>query len=77
MITNASLLKSYIFRALILYTSGTLQDALIIHLGRAILLARRWRVRHKLLSIHLAPVHLSTGKGPTGKIGRASCRERV
>ena len=26
----------------------------------------RWPVLHKLLSIQLAPVHLSTGKGPTG-----------
>ena len=25
-----------------------------------------WPVLHKLLSIQLAPVHLSTGKGPTG-----------
>ena len=47
------------------HNAGTLQDTLIIHLGRAILLAQRWRVRHKHLSIHLALVHLSTGKGPT------------
>ena len=26
----------------------------------------RWPVLHKLLSIQLALVHLSTGKGPTG-----------
>ena len=26
----------------------------------------RWPVLHKLLSIQLAPMHLSTGKGPTG-----------
>ena len=65
-ITNVSLFKNYIFGALILYTTGTLQNAIIIHLGCTILLARRWRVRHKLLSVHLAPVHLSTGKGPTG-----------
>ena len=30
------------------------------------LFPRRWPVLHKLLSIQLAPVHLSTGKGPTG-----------
>ena len=30
------------------------------------LLPRRWPVLHKLLSIQLAPVHLSTGKGSTG-----------
>ena len=66
MITDASLLKNYIFGAFVRYTASTLQDALIIHLGRAILLARWWRVRQKLLSVQLAPVHLSTGKGPTG-----------
>ena len=65
-ITNASLLKNYIFGALFRYKAGTLQDALIIHLGLAILLARQWRVRHKLLGVHPAPVHFSTGKGPTG-----------
>ena len=30
------------------------------------LFPRRWPVLHKLLSIQLALVHLSTGKGPTG-----------
>ena len=54
------------FGAFTRYNAGTLQDALIIHLGLAILLARRWSVRHKILSVHLAPVHFSTGKGPTG-----------
>ena len=48
------------------YKAGTLQDVLIIHLGFAILPARRWSIRHKLLSVHLAPVHFSTSKGPTG-----------
>ena len=66
MITNVSLLKNYIFGAFTRYKAGTLQDALIIHLGLAILLAQRWSVRHKLLSVHLAPVHFSTGKGPMG-----------
>ena len=65
-ITNASLLKNYISRAFIRYKAGTLQDTLIVHLRRAILLARRGSVRHKLLNVHLAPVHFSTGKGPTG-----------
>ena len=32
------------------------------------LFPRRWPVLHKLLSIQLAPVHLSTGKGPTGTL---------
>ena len=65
-ITNASLLKNYIFGAFTRCKAGTLQDALIIHLGLAILPARRWSVRHKLLSVHIALVHFSTGKGPTG-----------
>ena len=48
------------------HKAGTLQNALIIQLGLAMLFARRWPILHKLLSIQLAPVHLSTGKGPTG-----------
>ena len=64
-ITNASLLKNYIFGAFIRYKAGTLQDALIIRFRDAMLLAR-WRpVLHQLLRIHLAPVHFSTGKRPT------------
>ena len=65
-ITNASLFKNYIFGALTRNNAGTLQDTLIIHLGRAILLARWWRVRQKLLRVQLALMHFSTGKGPTG-----------
>ena len=59
-------MKYYILGTFIRHKAGTLQNALIIHLGLAMLLARRWSVRHKLLSIHLALVHFSTGKGPTG-----------
>ena len=65
-ITNARLLKNYIFGALIRYTAGTLQNILIIILGLAMLFPRRWPVLHKLLSIHLAPLHLCAGKGLTG-----------
>src|SRR3954469_2448604 len=65
-ITRASLLKYYIFSTFVRHKAGALQDALIIHLGLAMLLALRWPVLHKLLRIHLAPVHLSTGKRPTG-----------
>ena len=68
MITNASLLKNYIFGAFIHYKAGTLQDALIIRFWGAMLLARWWSVLHQLLRIHLAPVHFSTGKGPAGTI---------
>ena len=50
------------------YKAGTLQDALIIHLGPAMLLPLRWPICHQLLSIQLALVHFSTGKGPTGTL---------
>src|SRR3954468_3541530 len=65
-IKRASLLKNYIPGTFIRHKAGTLQNALIIHLGLAMLFPRWWPVLHKLLSIQLAPVHLSTGKGPTG-----------
>ena len=62
----ASLLYNYISRALIRNLAGTLQDSLIIHLGRTILFARRRRVHQEPLCIQPAPVHLCAGKGPTG-----------
>ena len=65
---RASSLKNYIHGTFIRHKAGTLQNALIIHLGLAMLLARWWPVLHKLLSIQLAPVHFSTGKGATGTI---------
>ena len=65
-ITRASLVKNYILGTLIRHKAGTLQDALIIHLGLAMLLPLRWPICHQLLSIHLAPVYFSTGKRPTG-----------
>ena len=71
-ITNASLLKNYIFGAFIRYKADTLQDALIIRFRDAMLLARRWPVLYQLLRIHLAPVHFSTGKRPTGTFDRRS-----
>ena len=64
-ITNASLFKNCILGALIRYSTSTLQEALIVHFGRAMLMALRCPVRHKLIRIQLAPVHFSTGKGPT------------
>ena len=48
------------------HKAGTLQDALIIHFGPAMLLPLRWPICHQLLSIRLASVHFSAGKGPTG-----------
>ena len=65
-ITNASLLKSYIFGAFIRYKVGTLQDALLIRFRDAMLLARRRPVLHQLLRIHLSLVHFSMGKRPMG-----------
>ena len=65
-ITRASLLKNYILGTLIRHKAGTLQDALIIQLGLAMLLPLRWPICHQLLSIRLASVHFNMGKGPTG-----------
>src|SRR3954468_17148670 len=66
MTTRASSFKNYILRTFIRHKAGTLQNVLIIVLGLAMLFPRRWPVLHKLLTIQLAPVHLSTGKGPPG-----------
>src|SRR3954469_7723920 len=63
---RASLLKNYILGTFIRHKAGTLQNVLIIVLGFAMLFPRRWPVLHKLLTVQLAPVHLSAGKGPTG-----------
>src|SRR3954463_13828480 len=65
-IKRASLLQNYIHGTFIRHKAGTLQNVLIIVLGLAMLFPRRWPVLHKLLTVQLAPVHLSTGKGPTG-----------
>src|SRR3954463_13208554 len=67
-ITRASLLQNYIHGTFIRHKAGTLQNVLIIVLGFAMLLPRRWPVLHKLLTVQLAPVHLSTGKGPPGTL---------
>src|SRR3954471_24568048 len=65
-IKRTSLLKYYILGTFIRHKAGTLQDTLVIHLGVAMLLALRWPVLHKLLRIHLSPVHFSASKRPTG-----------
>ena len=64
--TSKFLLKNYIPGTFIRHKAGTLQNILIIILGLALLVPWRWPVLHKLLTIQLALVHLSTGKGPTG-----------
>src|SRR4051812_12302219 len=72
---RASLLKNYIFGTFMRHKAGTLQNALIIHPGLAMLFARRWPVLHKLLSIQLAPVHFRTGKRPTGTLDAYGVRD--
>ena len=65
-INTSEFLKNYIPGTFIRHKTGTLQDALIIHHGLAMLLPLRWPICHQLLSIHLARVYFNTGKGPTG-----------
>ena len=65
-ITRASSFKNYILGAFIRHKAGIGQNILVIVLGLAMLLPRRRPVPHKLLTVQLTPVHLCTGKGPTG-----------
>ena len=65
-IKRTSSLKYYIFGTFVRHKEGALQDTLIICFWDAMLLARRRPILHQLLRIHLAPVHFSTGKRPTG-----------
>ena len=64
MIIRASLFKYNIFRTLVRYETGTLQDTLILHLGVAMLLALRRPSLHQLHGVQFGPVHLRTGKSP-------------
>src|SRR3954462_1464933 len=64
--TRVSSFKNDILGTFSRHKAGALQNILIIVLGLAMLFPRRWPVLHKLLTVQLAPVHLSTGKGPTG-----------
>ena len=65
-ITQANSLKYYTFGTFILHKAGTRKNILIVVLRLAMLLPRRRPVPHKLLTVQLTPVHLRTGKGPTG-----------
>ena len=65
-ITRASSFKNYILGTFIRHKAGTSKNILVIVLGLAMLLPRRRPVLHKLLTVQLTPVHLCTGKGPTG-----------
>src|SRR3954462_1306389 len=65
-ITRASSLKNYILGTFICHKAGTSKNILVIVLGLAMLLPRRRPVPHKLLTVHLTPVHLCMGKEPEG-----------
>src|SRR3954465_2985966 len=65
-ITRASSFKNYILGTFIRHKAGTSKNILVIVLELAMLLPRRRPVPHKLLTVQLTPVHLCTGKGPTG-----------
>src|SRR3989337_975984 len=55
--------KDNIFRTLLRYNAGSLQDIVKISLGRAVLLARGWSLDRELDSVHLRPLYLDTGEG--------------
>ena len=55
--------KDYIFRTLLRYNAGSLQDIAKISLGRAVLLALGQSLGRALDGIHLRPLHLDTGEG--------------
>ena len=66
--TEVNSFKNYVFGTFIGHEASTLHNAIIILLGNAMRLAL-WRpVLHQLLRIQLAPMHLRTGKGPTGTL---------
>ena len=50
------------------HETSTLHNAIIVHLVMAMRLALRRPVLDQLLCIQLAPMHLCTGKGPTGTL---------
>ena len=55
--------KDYIFRTLLRYNAGSLQDIAKISLGHAVLLALGRSLGRELDGIHLRPLHLDTGEG--------------
>src|SRR3954468_14986708 len=63
---RVSSFKNYIPGTFTRHKAGSWQNILIIVLGLAMLLPRRWPVPHKLLTVQLTPVHLCMGKGPMG-----------
>ena len=64
--TQVHLFEHYILSTFIRYKAGTLNDIVILLFGVVMLLSLRRPLCHQLPGIHLCPVHLSTGKGPTG-----------
>ena len=66
--TEVNSFKNYVLGTLFGHETSTLQNAIIILLGKAMRLDL-WRpVLHQLLRIQLAPMHLCTGKGPAGSL---------
>ena len=64
--TEVNSLKNYVIGTFIGHEASALHNDIIILLGDAMRLALRRPILHQLLRIHLAPVHFSTGKRPTG-----------
>ena len=55
--------KDYIFRTLLRYNAGSLQDICKIPLGCAVLLALWRSFGRNLDGVHLRPPHLDAGEG--------------
>ena len=58
--------KDYIFRTLLRYNAGSLQDITKISLGRAVLLALGRSLGRELDDVHLRPLYLDTDKSHPG-----------
>ena len=58
--------KDYIFRTLLRYNAGSLQDIAKISLGRAVLLAHGRSLGRELDGVHLRPLNFDTGEGHPG-----------
>ena len=66
--TKVNSFKNGVLGTFVSHETSTLHNAFIILLRIAMCLAFRRPVLHELLCIQLAPMHLRTGKGPTGTL---------
>ena len=66
--TEVNSFKNGVLGTLIGHETSTLHNAIIVQIGMAMHLALRRPVLDQLLCIQLAPMHLRTGKGPTGTL---------